>query len=242
MRISILVIAMVMAIFGANAQSKKKIKLKTENDSVSYSIGVSIGNALKGQGMEELNPEIIAAGMNSMVKGQPGPIDIEAAETFLKAYFAKKQEAESAKKIETANKFLSENKKNKGVTELPSGLQYIVLTEGTGEKPSDTSFVKVHYVGMFPDGKIFDNSYDRGEPAEFSVVGVIPGFSEAIRLMNQGSKWKIFIPPHLGYGEQGAGGVIGPNELLIFEIELLEITEGPTMEEEIDIEDIIEEN
>jgi FKBP-type peptidyl-prolyl cis-trans isomerase FklB len=239
MKLKILVIIMVLSIFGVNAQSKKKIKLKTESDSISYCIGISIGNAIKSQNIEGLNVEIISKAISTINKGEDGIISLADAENFLRSYFAKKQEAEALVKAEKSKQFFTENKKKDGVIELPSGLQYKVITEGSGNNPVDSNYVKVHYKGMFVDGKVFDNSYDRGEPTEFPVTGVIPGFTEALKLMKPGSKWQIFIPPHLGYGEQGAGGVIGPNEILIFEIELIEIgLAPPPTEENFNYEDI----
>jgi FKBP-type peptidyl-prolyl cis-trans isomerase FklB len=238
MKLKILGIIMVLSIFGMNAQSKKKIKLKTESDSISYCIGISIGNAIKSQNIEGLNVEIISKAISTITKGEDGQISLTDAENFLRSYFAKKQEAEALLKAEKAKQFFVENKKKEGVIELPSGLQYKVITEGSGNSPVDSNYVKVHYKGMFIDGKVFDNSYDRGEPTQFPVNGVIPGFTEALKLMKPGAKWQIFIPPHLGYGEQGAGGVIGPNEALIFEIELIEIGFAPPAEENLKYDDI----
>jgi FKBP-type peptidyl-prolyl cis-trans isomerase FklB len=238
MKLKILFFVMVLSIFGANAQNKKKIKLKTETDSISYSFGILIGNSLKAQNIEGLNAELIAKAIATKLNGDSSAISMADAETFLRNYMTKKQQAEAILKTAKANQFLADNKKVQGVVELPSGLQYQVITQGSGEKPTDSSYVKVHYKGSLIDGKVFDSSYDRGEPAEFSVKGVIPGFTEALLLMNVGSKWKIIIPPHLGYGEQGAGGVIGPNEVLIFELELLETKLSPTVEENIVPEDL----
>jgi FKBP-type peptidyl-prolyl cis-trans isomerase FklB len=238
MKLKILFIVMVFSIFGANAQSKKKIKLKTEADSVSYSIGISIGNAIKSQNIEGLNVDILAKAISTKLSGDSGLINLVDAENLLRSFFTKKQQAEASKKIEKATNFLAENKKNPGVIELPSGLQYQVIAEGSGDNPTDSSYVKVQYKGMLMDGKVFDSSYDRGEPAEFAVNGVIPGFTEALMLMKPGSKFKVFIPPHLGYGEQGAGGVIGPNEVLIFELELIEISVAPAPDQNSNYEDI----
>jgi FKBP-type peptidyl-prolyl cis-trans isomerase FklB len=120
-------------------------------------------------------------------------------------------------------KFLDENKKKPGVVTLPSGLQYIVIKEGTGAKPVLTDKVTTHYHGTLIDGTVFDSSVERGEPASFPVNGVIKGWTEALQMMPVGSKWKLFVPPALGYGERGAGGVIGPNATLIFEVELISI-------------------
>lgn len=131
--------------------------------------------------------------------------------------------ARSAKTNPQAEKFLMENKKQEGVITLPSGLQYKVIAEGTGRTPAATDTVSTHYRGTLLDGREFDSSYKRNEPAEFPVNRVIKGWTEALQLMKEGSKWILYIPPHLAYGERGAGGLIGPNETLIFEIELLKV-------------------
>jgi FKBP-type peptidyl-prolyl cis-trans isomerase len=138
-----------------------------------------------------------------------------------------KAQAESQKKGEgnkvKGEKFLAENKNAKGVTTTASGLQYSVIKEGTGPKPTASSTVKVHYTGKLLDGTTFDSSVDRGEPVEFPLNGVIPGWTEGLQLMNKGAKYKLYIPANLAYGDRGAGNAIGPNETLIFEVELLEI-------------------
>jgi FKBP-type peptidyl-prolyl cis-trans isomerase FklB len=209
----------------ANAQVNKKVKLESTIDSVSYCIGISIGNAMKAQKISGLNANLISSGISESLDDMKSLFSVEEAENFLRDYFTKKQQALAGGKLNEAEKFFTENKKQKGVVELPSGLQYIVIEEGNGASPTETSTVKTHYKGMFTDGTVFDSSYERGEPSEFKVNGLIPGFTEALLLMVPGSKWKIFIPPHLGYGEHGSGGAggIGPNEILIFEIELLEV-------------------
>jgi FKBP-type peptidyl-prolyl cis-trans isomerase FklB len=226
MRTIFLVLLMGLSITAIQAQKKKKqavFSLTNINDSVSYCIGVSIGNALKSQNIEGLNPEVIAKGMAVSIKGENALISLEDAENFLREHFTAKQQAESNKKLQEANNFLENNKKTEGINELPSGLQYKVVAEGEGEKPGEQSKVKVHYKGYLINGTVFDSSYERGEPAEFEVSGLIPGFTEALLNMKKGSKWTIYIPPHLAYGEQGTGGGIGPNEVLIFDIELFEI-------------------
>ena len=223
MKFKLLLLALLFVTVAVNAQKAQKIKLKSTIDSVSYFIGISIGSNMKSQGIEGLNASLLSSGLMVGLNGEKGLVSTEDAEKFLKEYFMKKQQEEAALKLELVKKFLDGNKKNAGVTELPSGLQYVILNEGSGVSPVDTSTVKVHYKGTLMDGTVFDSSYERNEPAVFQVNGLIPGFTEALLLMKPGAKWNIFIPPHLAYGEQGTGGVIGPNELLIFEIELLEI-------------------
>lgn len=200
-----------------------KTILTSAEDTLSYSIGISIGYGLQSQNISNLNPTLIAEGMDKVLKKDSVLFDKEFAENYIREFFTKKQNALAEENLAKANQFLQENKKNQGVVELPSGLQYIVLTEGSGPIPTDSSMVKTHYKGTLINGSVFDSSYDRGEPAEFPVNGVIPGWTEALKMMKAGSKWKLFIPPQLAYGEQGAGGVIGPNEVLIFELELLEV-------------------
>lgn len=226
MKTKLILILLALNIVVVNAQVDKKVKLKTNEDTLSYCIGVSIGYSLKAQKIAGLNPKLFGKALDYVLKGDSISFSQERAETFIRAYFTKIQEAKVSENSNKANTFLAENKKKPGVIELPSGLQYKVITEGNGPIPTDTSTVKTHYKGTLVDGKVFDSSYDRGEPAEFPVNGVIAGWTEALKLMKTGSKWMLFIPPQLAYGEQGAGGVIGPNEVLIFELELLEIVPG----------------
>jgi len=226
MKTKLILLLLVFSITYANAQVDKKLKLKSTEDSLSYCIGISIGNGLKSQKITGLNSKIIADAMNWAMKGDSTKFSQEKAETFIRDYFAKKQGSVAIDNLKKANSFLAENKKKTGVVELASGLQYMVISDGAGAIPTETNTVKTHYKGTLIDGTVFDSSYDRGEPAEFPVNGVIPGWTEALKLMKTGSKWKLFIPPSLAYGEQGAGGAIGPNEVLIFELELLEITQA----------------
>jgi FKBP-type peptidyl-prolyl cis-trans isomerase len=151
--------------------------------------------------------------------------DEEMADAFAKINEMLSKRAESATKdnLSKANAYLEENKKKEGVVALPSGLQYKVIKQGTGAQPKLSSEVKVHYEGKLVNGKIFDSSIKRGEPVSFPVSGVIKGWTEALQRMKVGDKWMLFIPPGLAYGERGAGGDIGPNELLIFEVELLDV-------------------
>jgi FKBP-type peptidyl-prolyl cis-trans isomerase FklB len=231
MKRNVLILIIAVSTLFACAPKATLLKLNTTEDSLSYSIGMSIGQSLQAQKLTGLNPNIIAQSMDMVLKGDSSLFSKEVAETFIRDYFSKKQGIVADENLKKANNFMVENKKNPGVIELPSGLQYIVISEGTGSIPNDSNMVKTHYSGTLMDGKVFDSSYERGEPAEFPVNGVIQGWTEALKLMKTGSKWKLFIPPSLAYGEQGAGGVIGPNEVLIFELELLEIVQGETNSE-----------
>ena len=161
--------------------------------------------------------------MKEVINGKEPKINNDQALMIIQNYFAKKQSAMSEEKIDEGRIFLEENGKKEGVTTLESGLQYTVITEGTGPKPKLEDNVTTHYHGTLIDGTVFDSSVDRGEPASFPVGGVIKGWTEALQLMSVGSKWKLFVPYDLAYGERGAGPKIGPYSTLIFEVELLSI-------------------
>jgi FKBP-type peptidyl-prolyl cis-trans isomerase FklB len=196
--------------------------LKTHNDSLSYAVGILWGQNLKQQGLTEVNTSILGQAIGDVLKGAEA-LDIRTANQLVKDFLAEQKEAQKMKNIEEGRKFLEENQKRKGVVTLPSGLQYEVVKEGAGAIPKATDKVKVHYHGTLINGAVFDSSVQRGEPAEFGVTQVIKGWVEALQLMNVGSKWKLFIPSDLAYGDRGAGGMIGPYATLIFEVELLGI-------------------
>ena len=202
-------------------------KLETSADSASYAIGVLVGDQNKQQletsGAEDFNMDVLVGAFEKQLKGEETQMTIEDARTFIQAYFQKMAEVQGEKKTKEGDEFLAKNKERDGVVELESGLQYEVITEGTGPKPTAEQTVKVHYTGTLINGKVFDSSVESGEPATFGVGQVIPGWTEALQLMPVGSKWKVYIPGNLAYGPRGAGADIGPNETLIFEVELLEI-------------------
>jgi FKBP-type peptidyl-prolyl cis-trans isomerase FklB len=206
-----------------------KDTLKSEEKRVSYAIGLNIGKNI-GADNVTLEYNAFLKGIIDGAEQKPALMTDEEVQTELTNFqqtLNEKKEKQKAADMqvnkEKGIKFLEENKKAKDVVTLPSGLQYSVIKQGTGPKPKATDTVKVHYAGTLIGGKEFDSSIKRGEPVEFPVNGVIPGWSEGIQLMNVGSKWKLFIPSDLAYGENGAGQDIGPNETLIFEVELLEI-------------------
>jgi FKBP-type peptidyl-prolyl cis-trans isomerase FklB len=210
--------------FTAHAQS-----LKTEKDKVSYSIGMDLGSNLKKQDIE-IDPDVLAKGLKDSYRGGPTALTSDEAHQviteFRKVMMAK--QAERMKKLAEQNqkegeKFLAENAKKPGVKTLPSGLQYKVLTPGTGKTPKATDTVTVNYKGSLINGTEFDSSFKRGQPATFPVSGVIPGWTEGLQLMKEGAKYEFFIPPKLAYGERGAGREIGPNATLIFEVTLLSV-------------------
>ncbi|AGQ38808.1 TPA: FKBP-type peptidyl-prolyl cis-trans isomerase [Mannheimia haemolytica] len=190
-----------------------------------YGIGLQIGQQLLGSGMD-VNAEAVARGIYDVLNNNEPAIDINEVTAALQelGQRAEAAQAEAFKAIDAENKaFLEENKKANGVIVTDSGLQYEILTEGTGEKPTATSTVRVHYTGSLIDGTVFDSSVKRGQPAEFPVNGVIRGWTEALQLMPVGSKWRLTIPQELAYGERGAGASIPPFATLVFEVELLDI-------------------
>ena len=199
--------------------------LDNELDSVSYAIGIDIASNIKKSGFEDINPDAIAKGFADIYSESELLMDAQAANTFVMAYFNKAREKKTAKNLEDAEASLAENKEKEGVITTESGLQYIVLVEGTGPMPMETDKVKVNYKGTLADGREFDAS-QLGTPAEFRVNGVVQGWIEALQLMPVGSKWELYVHPNLAYGANPRqGGIIEPNHMLIFEIELLEITE-----------------
>lgn len=215
-----------MIIISASAQKGKKTtksNLKNHNDSLSYSLGVSIATNIKNQGIDTVNVNALAQGFTDVYKKNNLTLTAEQANKLIAEFFQEAQHKKAQGNLIKGQKFLEENKTKPGVVTLPSGLQYQVLKEGTGAKPGYNDKVTTHYHGTLIDGTVFDSSVERGQPASFPVNGVIKGWTEALQMMPVGSKWKLFIPPSLAYGERGAGGMIGPNETLIFEVELLSI-------------------
>jgi FKBP-type peptidyl-prolyl cis-trans isomerase FklB len=212
--------------------AQSKVKLKNGVDSMSYCMGIVMGTNLKDNGgVNVINDQAFAAGIKEVMDGTTNLIAPDKAEAYLTDYFTKLMAAKSAKNLEEGKKFLEENKTKEGVKSLPNGIQYIVLKEGEGVIPTDTDYVSVNYVGTLIDGTVFDSSYDNGKPVTFPVNSVIQGWSDVLKLMKTGSKWKVFIPSDLAYGERGASGKIGPNAVLIFEIELLSIEQAPVEDE-----------
>lgn len=206
-----------------NSGVSENIELKTTIDSVSYGLGVSIGENMIKSGMDSMNYAAFATALYHVFEGKQVSISEEDANALLNKYFSEMQMKKAEKGKVEGKTFLENNAKAEGIVTLPSGLQYKVLKTGTGPKPKVTDKVSVHYTGKLLDGKVFDSSVERNEPASFEVGGVIAGWTEALQLMNVGSKWELYIPSELGYGERGAGGVIPPYATLIFEVELLSI-------------------
>jgi FKBP-type peptidyl-prolyl cis-trans isomerase FklB len=225
-RSSIAIAAAVLALTGFG---QEKTQLKDTRDKVSYSIGLDIGSTFKKQKMD-ISVNALEAGLKDGLSDNKPLLTEDEVRQTMAAYSKEMTEKQMSANKEAAVKnaaagevFLAENKKKEGIKTTASGLQYKVLKEGTGPTPKVSDSVTTHYRGTLLDGKEFDSSYKRGEPATFPVSGVIKGWTEALQLMKVGSKYQLFIPPALGYGERGAGQDIGPNETLIFEVELLGI-------------------
>jgi FKBP-type peptidyl-prolyl cis-trans isomerase FklB len=218
----------------AAASAVEKSELTTPKQRTSYSLGANIGGNLKRQVADlDLDAKMLAAGVADALAGKSALSETEIEEAlgaFQKEMQDKAQARQKAEGEANARKgeaFLAANAKKDGVKTTASGLQYKVLKTGTGKSPKATDIVKVHYHGTLIDGTVFDSSVQRGEPVSFPVEGVIPGWVEALQLMKEGDKWQLVIPAKLAYGEQGAGGPIGPNSTLIFEVELLTIESNP---------------
>lgn len=199
-------------------------------DKLSYALGMSMGHNFKGTGIKTLNSADFAAGVASVYDGVKPEMTFDEAKRIVNEYFAKleaEMQAEAAKQGEVNRKngeaFLTENAKREGIKVTESGLQYEMLESGKGDSPKASDNVEVHYTGKLIDGTVFDSSVERGVPASFGVTQVIPGWVEALQLMHEGDKWRLYIPSDLAYGPNGAGGVIGPNMTLIFDVELLRV-------------------
>lgn len=192
-------------------------------DKISYALGLSIGNNFQNSGINNLQVEDFVKGLKDVLNGVEPAISYDEAKEVINDYFMKLQQAKLENNKKAGEEFLSINKNKAGVVTLSSGLQYEVLKKGEGEKPSATDQVKCHYHGTLINGMVFDSSVQRGEPAVFGVNQVIPGWVEALQLMETGAKWRLFIPSNLAYGEHGAGDAIEPNSTLVFEVELLDI-------------------
>lgn len=199
-------------------------------DKLSYALGIGIGTQLRGMGATNLNIDDFAQAIKDAIAGKKLKVDNKEAQTLVNNFFAEQQARKEAVAAEAGRAakavgedFLAENAKKDNIVVLPSGLQYEVIREGNGKKPSATSKVKCHYEGTLIDGTKFDSSYDRGEPATFGLNQVIAGWTEGLQLMSEGAKYRFFIPYNLGYGERGAGASIPPYAALVFDVELIEV-------------------
>ncbi len=192
-------------------------------DKFSYAIGLGIGQNLLAMGARDLHVDDFAQAVKDVLEGNKTAITHNEAREIVNNYFTELENRVNTENIAKGKAFLEENKKNPNIVTLPSGLQYEVVREGNGRKPKATDRVRCHYEGTLIDGTLFDSSVKRGEPAVFGVNQVIKGWVEALQLMSEGAKWKLYIPSELAYGAQGAGEMIPPHSTLIFEVELIEV-------------------
>jgi FKBP-type peptidyl-prolyl cis-trans isomerase FklB len=230
----IFLISLSLISFQLFAQTKKKapsessvpptaVSLKTETDSLSYSIGIMVASFYKQQGITKINDALVNRAIKDKMNGDNTVLTEQQCNQVLTGFIEKSKAEKASVAKKQGAEFLAANKTKPGVVTTASGLQYIILKEGTGPKPTSTDKVKCDYEGKLLDGTVFDSSVKQGKPIEFAVNGVIPGWTEALQLMNTGSKWRLFIPSSLAYGDQQMGPDIKPGSTLIFEVELLEI-------------------
>ncbi len=219
-----IIIIIITAFFSIqlNAQKVKSVKLNTHIDSLSYAFGISIADNLKTQKIENINPRAIGRAFQDFYNNE-SKINKDDANKMIQSHFEDIEAKKHQATVDEGKKFLAENAKKEGVVTLPSGLQYKVIKEGTGNIPVASDKVRVNYEGTLIDGTKFDSSYDRGQPAEFGVTQVIKGWTEALQLMKEGSVWMLYIPSDLAYGSRQAGKEIKPFSTLIFKVELLSI-------------------
>lgn len=199
------------------------MSIENQVEKFSYAIGLSLASNLLQSGIKTIELKQLFEAIEDVMEGRQPKISPQEANQVIEEYFKNKQANEGAENAKAGETFLANNKNKEGITVLESGLQYEILTTGNGKTPKATDKVKCHYHGTLVDGTVFDSSVQRGQPAEFPVNGVIKGWIEALQMMPVGSKWRLYIPPHLAYGDQGAGGTIGPKATLIFDVELIDI-------------------
>ncbi|MBS1487574.1 MAG: FKBP-type peptidyl-prolyl cis-trans isomerase [Bacteroidetes bacterium] len=200
----------------------KEVDLSSEKKKAGYGMGVLFSTNVRSQGGDSLDRDAIIAAIQDVYNGKPLKIDQQQCMTTVQTYMTAAAEKKNARAKEAGNIFLENNKKNEGVVVLPSGLQYKIITQGAGKSPNSTANVTVHYTGTLTDGTEFDSSHKRGQPANFGVNQVIPGWTEALQLMKEGDKWMLYVPYNLAYGERG-GGAIPPFATLVFEVELIKV-------------------
>ncbi len=212
-------------LFYASCQQteNKSSKLENELDSVSYSLGVSVAQNLKMSGMEEINADLFAQGIEDMMKTDTPQIIPAVADQLINSYLTSLRTRASEKSKKESEDFLAENKEKEGIQTTESGLQYEIIQQGSGQSPDENDQVTVHYTGKTVNGNIFDSSVERGEPVTFNVGQVIPGWTEGLQLMQEGGKARFYIPSDLAYGTRGAGPDIPPHSALIFDVELITV-------------------
>lgn len=215
----------ILSLFSAHSMAAETAGLSTAQQKLGYTIGYQIGQSFKQQGLD-IDPDAVAMAIKDALTGVPQKLTQEDMQTVVQAqqeHLVQKNSVQGDANKSAGEAFLAANKTKEGVVTLPSGVQYKVITKGTGAKPKTTDTIAAHYRGTLIDGKEFDSSYKRGEPATFPVGGVIKGWQEILPMMEVGSKWQVFIPAEHAYGETGAGADIGPNSALIFDVELVSI-------------------
>ncbi len=229
MNARVVIISLCMALVVSPACAKEKTELKTQKEKTSYAIGMNMAANLKTNAID-IDVDALVQGIRDSLAGKKTILTedeahemIMALQKDIQAKMREKAQAQADKNKKEGEEFLAKNKEREGVKTFPDGLQYKIITEGKGKSPLATDMVTVNYRGTLIDGTEFDSSYKRGRPATFPVNGVIKGWTEALQLMKEGSKWQLFIPSSLAYGERGAGGTIGPNSTLIFEVELIKV-------------------
>ena len=192
-------------------------------DKISYALGLSMGNNFRRSGITSLNYEDFTDGVKAAFTGEGAKMTVEEAKEVINRFFTEMEEQTKEVNRKAGEAYLAENAKREEVKVTASGLQYQVIKEGEGECPTENDRVTVHYTGALIDGTVFDSSVERGEPATFGVTQVIPGWVEALQMMKPGAEWRLFIPSNLAYGPNGAGGLIGPNMTLIFDVQLIKV-------------------
>ncbi len=231
-KLTVLPIAALFAVVISSCKETKIQNVKMENgaDSLSYAIGINIGESFKEQKITEVNTEIMAAVIKAILTDDTLNLKMTDSSSlaFLNTYMSKKAELETAKAKKEGEDWLAANAKKEGVITTPSGLQYKIITSGTGVSPVDGDQVVVHYTGKFMDGEIFDSSAKNGQPVTYPVTGFMKGWTEALKMMKVGDKWNLYIPSELGYGPAGYQGFIPPNAALEFEVELLGVIPAGT--------------
>lgn len=221
-----LVIFLSLFLFGQVAAQNQENQLQTFKDSVSYGVGSDMGRNLFNSGFDDIDLELVLLGLQDIYQKNPSKIKPEEIQKSLTQYLDEKKSRRKKENTEKGKLFLEENGARPGVVSLPSGLQYSIIKTGNGKKPKESDKVEVHYTGSIIGGKVFDNTRERNFSSKVPVNGVMAGWTEGLQLMPVGSIFKFYIPSHLAFGEKGAGDDIGPNETLIFEIELLRILEN----------------
>jgi FKBP-type peptidyl-prolyl cis-trans isomerase len=229
MRNLVLISTFVAFIFSSCSQGvNTNVKLESDLDSVSYALGIDIANSLERGYVDELNYNAFIKGIEDVFNEKDLDLGDEQVKPIIQKYFKQLRDQKIAQNLADGRAFLEENKKKEGIEVTESGLQYEIIKEGEGDSPAATDTVVVHYRGTLIDGTEFDSSYERGEPARFPLNGVIPGWTEGLQLMKEGANYKLYIPTELGYGVRvRPGGAIEPNMALIFDVELVEVIEGP---------------